>query len=180
MRRSIVTLMSLAVLLATFLVGGGHLVSAQDTSSADYFGHPLVGTWHIFDDVDDGDSSCPLQAVFTGDGAYIDVDCDGNMWIGVWEPTGDRTANLTISQSDAEGTFLIRVAIEVSGDGQAFTASYTVEVMDPATGEGMGEYGPGTDRGTRLVAEAPGTPEGTLQDLFSMFEEGTPEATPAS
>ena len=78
---------------------------------------------------------------------------------------------------EEEGAFRIRASIEVAADGQSFTASYTLELLDPATGEGMGEYGPGTATGTRLMAEAPGTPVGSLEDLFSQFE-GTPEASP--
>ena len=70
--------------------------------------------------------------------------------------------------------------MEVAADGQSFEGNFTFEIVDAETGEGMGQYGPGTVTGTRMVAEAPGTPVGTVLDLFGQFDEGTPEATPAA
>ena len=120
----------------------------------------------------------PESVVFSADGGYVDVDSEGTVLLGVWEPTGDTTANLTITAYDQEeGAFRIRASFEVAADGQSFTASFTFELLDPKTGDGMGQYGPGTATGTRMVAEAPGTPVGSLEDLFSQFE-GTPEASP--
>ncbi len=133
----------------------------------------LVGTWTL---VVEGDQ--PESVVFSADGGYVDVDSEGTVLLGVWEPTGDTTANLTITAYDQEeGAFRIRASFEVAADGQSFTASFTFELLDPKTGDGMGQYGPGTATGTRMVAEAPGTPVGSLEDLFSQFE-GTPEASP--
>ena len=168
--RRMTTLLLAVVMLGIALVGGGALVTAQDGGGAD---HPLVGTWTL---VVEGEQ--PESVVFTADGGYVDVDSEGTVFLGVWESTGDTTANLTITVYDEEeGAFRIRASIEVAADGQSFTASYTLELLDPATGEGMGEYGPGTATGTRLMAEAPGTPVGSFEDLFSQFE-GTPEASP--
>ena len=65
----------------------------------------------------------------------------------------------------------IRVAGEVSEDGQTFTAEYTIEF----TGEG-GEYGPGHVTATRINVEPMGTPVGPVEALFpDLFppEEGT-------
>ena len=179
MRRSSIGYLSLVVLLGLLVLGGGRLVSAQDAAETDYSGHPLVGSWHLLIDIGDGDTSCPSQAAFTANGHYIEVDCEDRVAIGVWEPSGDRTANMTVTYGDPAGALLVRAAIEVAEDGQSFTAPFTFEFLDPA-GEGMGQYGPGTATGTRLAAEAPGTPVGSIEDLFAMFEEGTPEATPAS
>jgi hypothetical protein len=179
MRRSSIGYLSLVVLLGVLALGG-RPVSAQDATGMDYSGHPLVGTWHLDIDLGGEDTSCPSQVIFTGDGGYIDVDCEGFVLIGVWEPTGDLTANMTFTSVEAGGGYRVRAAIEVAEDGQSFTATFTFEILISATGEGSGEYGPGTATGTRQVAEAPGTPEGSIEDLFSTFEEGTPAATPAS
>jgi hypothetical protein len=141
--------------------------------------HPLVGVWDLAVDVGDGDTSCHSQVTFTDDGAYIDVDCEGSVIIGAWEPTGDTTATMNFTETDQEGSIRVRAAIEVAADGQSFTAPFTIEVLDPATGAGMGQYGPGMATGTRLTIEAPGTPVGPVTELFAQFE-GTPEATPAS
>jgi hypothetical protein len=68
----------------------------------------------------------------------------------------------------------IRAAGEVSADGQIFTAEFSLEF----TGEGApaGEYGPGHVTGTRISVEPMGTPAGSLEDLFTQFEEGTAPA----
>ncbi len=175
MRHVIVLFLSVMALLGALVVGGGTL-AAQDTEMAD---HPLVGPWELRADIGDGDTSCLSQVVFTDEGAYIDVDCDGFVVIGGWEPTGDTTANMSFTSSDSEGgAYTVRASVEVAPDGQSFTAPFTFELVDGATGEGSGQYGPGMATGTRTVVEAPGTPEGSVLDLFGQFE-GTPEATPA-
>ena len=91
---------------------------------------------------------------------------------------GENSANMTFTSSDPEGgSYSIRAAVEVAADGQSFTAPFIFEVIDPASGEASGQYGPGVATGTRLVAEAPGTPIAPVSELFAQFE-GTPEATP--
>ena len=176
MRRALVVIASVVAVLATLIVGGGRL-SAQDGDLAD---HPIVGPWELAADVGDGDTSCLSQVIFTDEGGYVDVDCDGAVVIGAWAPTSDATVTLMITVHDTdEGSYRIRAEVEVAADGQSFTGTFTFELLDLATGEGMGEYGPGTVTGTRAVAEGPGTPVGTVMDLFAMFGEGTPEATPA-
>lgn len=177
MRRSIVGFFTLVGLFAILIAGRGSLVSAQDASG--FADHPLVGTWQMIIDSGDGaDTDCPNEAVFTSDGAYIDVSCDYSVTVGAWEPTGDNTAILTIYQLDDEGLFLIRAAITVADDGASFTAEWTFEMVDPATGEGTGEYGPGTVSATLRVAEGPGEPIGSMMELWG-GEEETAEATPA-
>ena len=175
MRRALVMFLSVVVLLGSLLVGGGTLVAAQDT---DFSGHPLVGTW-MLDTEPENPDAFPSQVIFSAEGGYVDVDAEGVVVIGGWEPTGDTTANLTITSSDPDvGVATIRASIEVAPDGQSFTATYTFEILDPATGEWSGEIGPGTAEGTRMVVEGPGTPSMSFEDFFATFE-GTPEATPA-
>jgi hypothetical protein len=179
MRRASVVLLSAVIVLGSLLIGGGAFAVAQDDASPDYSGHPLIGVWELHADVGDGDTSCVSQVTFTDDGAYIDVDCDGWVVIGVWEPTGDTTANMTFSSSDGEGgSYTVRASVEVAADGQSFTAPFTFELVDGESGEATGQYGPGMATGTRLVAEAPGTPIAPVSDLFAQFG-GTPEASPA-
>jgi hypothetical protein len=174
MRRSIPCWLSVLFVIGALVLGGGRLVAAQDDAAA-YAGHPLIGTWTLVTD----DQELPDVIIFSDDGGVIDVESSGSVQLGTWEPTGDTTANLTIiSYSDEEGGFRIHASFEVAPDGQTFTASYTFELFDPATGESMGEYGPGAATGTREVATGPGTPEGSFEDLFGQFA-GTPEASPA-
>ncbi len=153
-------------------------VGRSPPKDTDFAEHSLVGPWELRADIGDGDTSCLSQVVFTDEGAYIDVDCDGIVVIGGWEPTGDTTANMSFTSSGPEGgVYSIRASVEVAPDGQSFTAPLTFELIDGATGEGSGQYGPGMATGTRTVVEAPGTPEGSVLDLFGQFE-GTPEASP--
>ncbi len=175
MRRALIVLLSTVVLLGTLLVGAGRFVTAQDTDSTETMGHPLVGSWVLV--IDSGEQSS--LARFSADGGYVQVDADG-AGLGAWEPTGDATGNLTFTFVDAEGGMgTIRASLEVAADGQTFTATYTFEFLDPATGESTGQLGPGTAEGTRMAVEGPGTPAASFEDFFGEFE-GTPEATPAS
>jgi hypothetical protein len=171
MRRASLMFLSFVILLGTIVIAGGRFAVAQGTDFAD---HPLVGTWTLITE----DQELPDLIIFSDDGGVVDVESDGSVSLGTWEPTGDSTANLTITAyEDEEGGYRIHASFEVAPDGQTFTASYTFELVDLETGEGMGEYGPGTATGTREVAEGPGTPVGSFDDLFSQFE-GTPEASP--
>jgi hypothetical protein len=143
-------------------------------------GHPLVGTWLLDTNADDP-ANAPEVAVFTANGAYISVDAEGFPSLGVWETAGEGTANLTIVSAEADeeggfgGTFMVRAAIDVDDTGDAFTAQYTGEFVDP-NGTATGEYGPGTATATRIAVEAMGTPAGPLEVLF----EGEAAATPTS
>jgi len=172
--------MLLSTLLAfgALLIGGMTIATAQNSTGDDYSGHPLVGSWLLHTDPEPG--APPSSVVFSSDGAYIEVDGEGGTVIGAWEPTGDNTANMMFTGYDSDGSgFRVRASIEVAADGQSLTASYTSELIDPATGNGSGEYGPADATGTRLTVEAQGTPIGTMEDLFSQFDEGA-EATPTS
>ncbi|MGD9710517.1 MAG: hypothetical protein AB7V46_00415 [Thermomicrobiales bacterium] len=157
---------------------------AQDTSRQD---HPLVGTWLADTDLDDETGANDLFT-FSSDGTYIDVEADGTTQLGVWESTGDTTANLTIvgfevdDEGNSAGSITIRASIEVGADGASFTAQYTIEFTYP-DGSSTGQAGPGSVTGTRLTVEAPGTPVMTLEEMFSSFEgepEASPEASPTS
>jgi hypothetical protein len=171
--RRMTVLLSAVIMLGIVLVGGGALVTAQDGDTAD---HPLVGTWSLTPG--QTDQPMPDVIIFSADGGVVDVESDGSVSLGAWEATGEATANMTLTVYSAEeGAYRIRAAIEVAPDGQSFTAPYTLEVFDPASGESMGEYGPDTATATRLAVEGPGTPVGSLEDLFSQFE-GSPEASP--
>jgi hypothetical protein len=176
MRRILVPFLSVVVLLGV-VIAGAHTLGAQD---ADMASHPLVGSWDLAVDIGDGDTSCHSQVAFSADGTYIEASCEGFVSIGSWEPTGPTTANMSfLTGSPEDGQIRIRAAIEVAEDGQSFTAPFTFDLIDPETGTGMGEYGPGMATGTRLVVEGPGTPVGTILDLFAQFE-ASPEATPAA
>ncbi len=178
--RRLVTLFSAATLL---LVGGVIGTSAVASGATDTTlpssteAHPLVGTWMI-SDTSDPENPSPFVAAFSADGTFVQVE-EGDVGLGVWEPTGPTSAALTITeQLSAEemgiegASFTLRATIEVAPDGQSLTAEYTVE-LSGAEGAPTGEYGPGSATGTRVVVEPMGTPVGSLEELFGAFEEGT-------
>jgi hypothetical protein len=172
-------LVSSFALLAILL---GATAAAQDeaTPGAMTSRHPFVGTWLLDTNADDP-ANAPEVLVVTADGAYISVDAEGYPSVGVWETTGATTALVTLTSPGLEedgsfaGTFVIRATVEVDASGDNFTATYSGEFVMP-DGTGTGEYGPGTATATRLRPEAMGTPVGPVDVLF---EEGTPQATPA-
>jgi hypothetical protein len=178
MRRFGVFRSGAVVLLLGVLLALGGATTAQEATPTAMSGHPLVGTWLLDTDAEDP-ANAPEVTTFTTDGAYISVDAEGFVQLGLWEATGEQTATLTLVSSFEEdgafaGTFMIRAAIDVEPGGDAFTAEYTGELVDP-TGAGGGEYGPGTATAARIAVEAMGTPVGPLSVLFGEEEEG---ATP--
>jgi hypothetical protein len=130
--------------------------------------HPIVGAWILT--VEEFPEDPPSLVAFHGDGTFHEANADGTTGIGSWEATGPNSINLTFLELDEEGaTGMIRAAGEVSEDGQTFTAEFSIEF----TGEGApaGEYGPGHVTGTRINVEPMGTAAGSLEDLFTQFEE---------
>jgi hypothetical protein len=179
MRRLVIGCSAVAVLLAGGALASSTAVEATTPPSAPAEVHPIVGAWLLT--VDEFPDEPPSLVAFHADGTYQEADADGTTGIGSWEATGPSSVNLTfmsIFPSDDGGSApsgqTIRAAGEVSEDGQTFTAEFSIEL----TGEGApaGEYGPGHVTGTRINVEPMGTPAGSLEDLFTQFEEGT---TPA-
>jgi hypothetical protein len=71
------------------------------------------------------------------DGTYLELHEREPDGIGVWAPTGQRTADLTIIFHDVDehlvlqDTVKVRVRVEVDAMGDTLTAPYTVEVTAP-------------------------------------------------
>ena len=178
MRRFLVSLSVFVIVVVGLMITVGRGATAQEATPAAMGGHPLVGTWLLDTNADDP-GNAPEVTIFTADGAYISVDAEGFPNHGVWEATGERTANLTIVSPGQEedgafaGTFMVRATVEVDETGNAFTAQYTGEFVAP-DGVGTGEYGPGTATATRIEVEAMGTPTGPLEVLFTEEETATP------
>jgi hypothetical protein len=67
MRRISVVILTTVVLLGAILLGGGRLVTAQDTDLAN---HPLVGAWMV-DSEPENPQNIPDLAVLSADGTMI-------------------------------------------------------------------------------------------------------------
>ena len=185
MRRLVVLFSAATLSLVGGVIGTSAVASGStDTtvpSDAAMAVHPIIGTWDLTV-VEDPES--PFVATFAADGNFVQVE-EGEVSLGVWEPMGPTTAALTITQpippeeiSGVEGaSFIIRATFEVATDGQSLTADFTIE---PAGMEWIPtgtEYGPGHLTGTRVVVQPMGTPDASLEELFS-DEEGTETAAP--
>ena len=177
MHRFGVFLLVAVVLLGTVLMSRGAFVTAQETDAVD---HPLVGVW-VVDMAPDNPTNPVEQSVVAADGTMVELDADTPTGYGVWEPTGDSTANMTFAVLFADGSRrLVHASVEIAPDGQSFTAIYTHEYfLNPSPGRSSGEIGPGRAEGTRLVAKGLGTPVASFAEYFAQAE-GTPEATPGS
>ncbi|HEU0115056.1 MAG TPA: hypothetical protein VFQ80_10290 [Thermomicrobiales bacterium] len=169
MRRRVVWVLPFAALLlaSLFLPGrAGTPAGAQSgTPVPTTAGHPLVGAWMLDVDVADP-TNPPSLAIFSSDGIYQQTNADGTDGFGVWVPTGDETANVTILFNNQEngafsGTTKVRASVTLDGSQTSFTAPYTLEFIAP-DGSSSGELGPATARGVRIEAETMGTPVGTI------------------
>ena len=170
MRRIGIIVLSVVLLCGAF---GATIAMAQDATPAAAEDHPIVGAWLLDTDIDDPTNPFSLD-VFTSDGVYFEVDPEGGTSVGVWEPSGANTANMTFWGLDPSGGMLIvRAELEVGADGRTVTGTYTVEFIEP-DGTVSGEIGPGNVEGTKLAVEPQGDPIGSFEDVF-----GAPEATPA-
>ena len=169
--------LAVVVLLGVALVGGSHFASAGETATGS---HPAVGSWLVSSDPGDAEYS-PRLMTLAADGTAMFVSGETTTAVGAWQPTGDTSAAASFTLvTNGPAYIVIRAAIDLAPDGQSFTGTFTLEaVFDPAGGGTSGEIGPGTIDGTRLVAEAPGTPVASFEEFFPPAE-GSPGATPAT
>ncbi|MFN8590145.1 MAG: hypothetical protein U0031_01705 [Thermomicrobiales bacterium] len=171
----------MVMMFVLFALGLGivvhHPARAKESTPTVAGQHPLVGAWMLDGDVADP-ANPPEVVVFTADGLYIGADAFGGNTLGVWAPTGPRTAAITLafpaigSDGAPAGLVQVRGTVEVAADGQSFTAPYTLEIK-PYDGSRSGEYGPGGATGTRMLIEPMGEPRGSLAELWASLQ-GTP------
>jgi hypothetical protein len=134
-------------------------VTAHDATPAARAEHPVVGAWWTANDAP-GPGVNTATAVFHADGTYLEVDPNIGVGVGVWQATGERTADLIAVYQDidpdpaiaAPGLVTVRKSVEVEEAGNAFTGSLTVEVRIPdGTVVFTASY---TGQGTRLGVES--------------------------
>ena len=97
MRRFIVSLSLALVVLLGLSVTMSRSSAAQeatpDAMAAMMATHPVAGTWTWVNG--QGADTYPSIATFDPDGSYIEVMPWGAVFMGVWQPTGERTATVT-------------------------------------------------------------------------------------
>jgi hypothetical protein len=125
---------------AVVLVGGvsGALrspVFAQDDTPLATANHPIVGGWRCKND--NPGASFTSFALFHDDGTYVEEVFYGATALGVWQATGERTADLNIFFTDldpAEEGILMgegRFTMEVDETGDTFTLEGVFQGQDP-------------------------------------------------
>ena len=165
--RRIVVLISVivAVLVRMVVLGARPAAIAEEATPTATVDHPVIGAWWTANDAP-GPGVETAYAVFHADGTYLEVDPNIGVGVGVWQATGERSAELTYVFQDidpepattAPGTVTVRQSVDVDAAGNAFTAPLTVEVRIPdGTVVFSAAY---TARGTRLQVE-PMLPLGT-------------------
>lgn len=122
--------------------------TAQDAMT----GHPVVGVWRTAVS-NEGDTSFTSLSTFHADGTYSEVLPDGLVLSGVWQTSGERTADLTAYLNYFIGDRLVevevRLTVEVDASGNALSeegtlvglfedGSVAIAVESPATGTRLG------------------------------------------
>ena len=160
------------VVLLGIALGGGRFAADGETPVAS---HPAIGSWLVTSDPGDAEYS-PRLMTLAADGTAMFVSGEKTTAIGAWEPTEDASAAASFTLvTNGPAYIVIRAALDIAPDGQSLTGTFTLEaVFDPAGGGTSGEIGPGTIDGTRLDAEAPGTPVASFEEFFPPAD-----ATPA-
>ena len=128
--------------------------------------HPVVGAWRLTIDLG-GVATIPAHGLFHADGTYSQQFADGSGLIGVWRPTGERTADLTLYTLDLVGDKLAqgeaRLTVEVDETGQAMTFTGTfVSLFE--------------DGSIDMAVEAPAT--ATRLEVLPLVPLGTPVLPP--
>ena len=133
MHRFTVSLALVVVLLVGVIATIGRSATAQEDPMAE---HAVVGGWRLENEAGDGTSLGVSYAVFHPDGTYTEASTDGVTFIGVWEATGDGTADLTFfgADLDVDPTVTMlgegRQSVAVDEAGNTFTAQGHFEARD--------------------------------------------------
>jgi hypothetical protein len=136
----ILAVVSIAVVVGALLLGGeASMIAATDaatpvaTSTAM---HPLVGAWEIDTDTSNP-SNPPGLAIVAADGTYIELHEREPDGAGIWNATGENSAELTIvfhsidAELALEATVRVHAEVTVDASGDRFSAPYTIEFMTP-------------------------------------------------
>jgi hypothetical protein len=112
-------------------------VRAQESGS-DLVAHPLVGAWRVTNDPAEPNSSEPAEPsyyVFHADGTALTSTAVAGVGVGVWRPTGERTADRSVWYVDLDpdpnylehGEATGSTSVTVDESGTAFTETGTVQ-----------------------------------------------------
>jgi hypothetical protein len=112
-------------------------VRAQDAGS-ELSAHPLVGAWRVTSDPTEPNASGPVDPsfyVFHADGIALTSTPVAGVGVGVWRPTGERTADRSVSYVDLDpdpnhlehGEATGSTSVTVDESGTSFTETGTIQ-----------------------------------------------------
>jgi hypothetical protein len=99
MRRSpVLGLVIVVLLLSSVVILSRPSTSAQEVTPSGMAAHPVVGLWRFTNEV--GDATFPSLGIFHADGTYVeDYPDESSFSLGLWRPTGERSAEVTVYQN---------------------------------------------------------------------------------
>jgi hypothetical protein len=175
-----------AVAIAALILAGGVAslgrdtshVSAQQTATGSFEGHPLVGTWIVDTNVD-SETDSPEIGIFTSDGSVVGL--GATRWVsGAWEATDEQNVAITIagvSDANGGGYVVLRGHLQVDATGDAWTCPCPFTLVAP---DGrVVDSGNVTAYAIRLPIE-PVSSEGMPLKGFPIWTPVMEDATPAS
>jgi hypothetical protein len=146
---------------------------AQDTTQDALSSHPVVGLWRFTNG--EGDETFPSLAIFHADGTYVeDYPDESSFSLGLWRPTGARSAEVTIYQNYIVDDKLVngegRWTVEVDETGNALTqgAGFFLGLFQDGSVEFSPEWEASTEPVATRLSIQPVVP------LASLLPEGTP------
>lgn len=168
------TLLSVAlVVLASAIALTRPATSAQEAAPTVLATHPVVGLWRFTNVV--GDATFPSLGIFLADGSYIeDYPDESSFSLGLWRPTGERSAEVTVYQNYIVDDRLVngegRWTVEVDATGDTLTqgAGFFLGLFEDGSVEFAPEWEGATEPvATRLTVQP-------VVPLASVLPAGTP------
>jgi hypothetical protein len=173
MQRFSILLSVVLVLLGSAVVLARPSTSAQEATPTGMAAHPVVGLWRFTNEV--GDATFPSLGIFHADGTYVEDYPDASSFsLGLWRPTGERSAEVTVYQNQVVDDKLTngegRWTVEVDETGDALTqgAGFFLGLFEDGSVEFSVEWEGSTEPVATRLGIQPVVP------LESLLPEGTP------
>jgi hypothetical protein len=167
------------LLVAVALAFAGRPATTAENRNA-LAAHPAVGVWRNTIDLGDG-ITFPSLSLFHADGTYSEVLPDGSIVVGVWQSTGERTAELTqyshylIDDKLVNGEGRSALEVDEAGTTMTWTGTFVGLFEDGSIDIAVETAGPATRLEVLpVVPLSELVPGGTPVVTADLTEAGTP------